>query len=137
MAFTESFIRPGRCKTSLTAHHLLFVEDDEDLLEVFVRRFTRRGFLVSGAAHPHLALDLVQTQPIHVAVVDRNLPDMDGLVLTNRMKQLKPNLTIIMLSGDSRPEAQSEALESGVHTFLLKPCRLAELETVIQSALFG
>lgn len=71
-----------------------------------------------------------------VVLMDINMPEMDGLEATRQIRAyerdagLKP-ITIIALTGVASSEAQQEAHVSGVNLFLIKPVRLAQLETVL------
>ena len=113
---------------------LLLVDDDEEFLEILVRRFSRRGMRVAGAASAQAAFDTACQQEFHVAVVDRSLPGQDGVELMVRLHDRQPDLRVILLSGHGDEADISEARARGAFDYLVKPCSLAGLEAAVTSA---
>ena len=73
-----------------------------------------KGFNVFTASNGQQALDTAQKQPIHVAVVDQRMPDMEGLVVITKLKEIAPDVKTILLTGhgDEKLKEASEALNS-------------------------
>jgi two-component system NtrC family response regulator/two-component system response regulator AtoC len=113
---------------------LLLVDDDPDLLKVFIRRFTRRGYAVTTAEHPQEAEEAVRYSEYHVAVIDRTLPGQDGVELSRCLRRIHSDLQVILLTGQGVADPASEAERLGVFAYLTKPCRLDELEDVTRRA---
>lgn len=113
---------------------LLLVDDDEEFLEIVVRRFVRRGLSVVAAGHPQAALEAAAGRNFHVAIVDRTLPGGDGLHLMAQLKGFHPHLQVIVLSGRADGESARAARDRGAFEYLVKPCSLAELEATVQRA---
>ncbi|HUY91585.1 MAG TPA: response regulator [Pirellulales bacterium] len=113
---------------------LLLVDDDEEFLEILVRRFVRRGMQTTGATNPQSAMQAVQEQKFDVAILDRSLPGEDGLELMLRLKECQPELRVILLSGHGDKQAVTQARDGGAFDYLVKPCSLADLETAVRSA---
>ena len=65
--------------------------------------FTVRGagYSVLGASHPQEGLELFATRPIDAVVLDYLMPEMDGAEVAGKMKRIKPDVVIIMMSGIS------------------------------------
>jgi CheY-like chemotaxis protein len=65
--------------------------------------FTVRGagYSVLGASHPQEGLELFATRPIDAVVLDYLMPEMDGAEVEGKMKRIKPDVVIIMMSGIS------------------------------------
>ena len=113
---------------------LLLVDDDEEFLEILVRRFVRRGLQPTGAASPQAALAAALEKKFDVAILDRSLPGLDGLELMLRLKQAQPELRVILLSGHGDKQAIAQARDCGAFDYLVKPCSLVELETAVLNA---
>ena len=113
---------------------ILFVDDDVEILETMLRRFTKRGFHVVGASHPRQALGAVNQQEFQVAVLDRSLPEMDGLALMNKLHSLVADLQVIILSGHVAENDEHDAISQVAFAYLTKPCSLRTLEQAIKSA---
>lgn len=94
--------------------NILLVDDNEKFLKSVAERTKLKGFNVFTASNGRQALDIAQKQPIHVAVVDQRMPDMEGLVVITKLKELAPDIKTILLTGhgDEKLKEASEALNS-------------------------
>lgn len=115
-------------------HKILFVDDEEELLESFTRWFSRRGFHVTTAHHPRLALAASASNTFDVVVVDMGLPEMNGIELVDQIKSLG-DFPVIIVSGEDNPKLKEVAMEKGVYEVLLKPVSLRDIEAVVRAAL--
>ena len=94
--------------------NILLVDDNEKFLKSIAERTKLKGFNVFTASNGQQALDIAQKQPIHVAVVDQRMPDMEGLVVITKLKEIAPDIKTILLTGhgDEKLKEASEALNS-------------------------
>jgi DNA-binding NtrC family response regulator len=94
--------------------NILLVDDNEKFLRSIAERTKLKGFNVYTAANGQQALDIANKQLIHFAVVDQRMPDMDGLVVITKLKQITPEIKTILLTGhgDEKLKEASEALNS-------------------------
>jgi len=94
--------------------NILLVDDNEKFLKSIAERTKLKGFNVFTASSGQQALDIAKKQPIHVAVVDQRMPDMEGLVVITKLKALAPDINTILLTGhgDEKLKEASEALNS-------------------------
>jgi len=94
--------------------NILLVDDNEKFLKSIAERTKLKGFNVFTASNGQQALEIAQKQPIHVAVVDQRMPDMEGLVVITKLKELAPDIKTILLTGhgDEKLKEASEALNS-------------------------
>ena len=120
---------------SPTSHSILLVDDDQEFLEILMRRLIRRGMTVTGAGSPAEALHAAGQQQFQVAVIDRSLPGQDGLELMAGLKAGNSQLQVIVLSGHSDQASIDGALTNGAREYLTKPCGLSDLEDAINRAL--
>lgn len=119
--------------------HLLLAEDEEIAAENLA--FLLRKRLKSRDIHVHLArggkeaLDIVAGRPdISVALLDVRMPGMDGIELTHKLRQSRPDLECIMLSGYDTPVCRMECRRWGARAFLSKPAKIDEIVGAIEEA---
>jgi CheY-like chemotaxis protein len=115
---------------------LLVVEDDEMVRDAMTRLFVREGYLVLTAATGHDAMGVLRTpeEPVDVVLLDIGLPDVSGADLCARMRQLCPNLPVVVCSGAASPEEIEELRRLGVTHFYSKPVALSEITAAVHSA---
>lgn len=113
---------------------LLLVDDDEEFLEILVRRFRRRGMSVKPATSAQAAIEAAQQHGFQVAIVDRSLPGHDGVELMIRLREQRPELRVILLSGHGDEQVIAYARERGAFDYLVKPSSLADLEAAVARA---
>lgn len=90
---------------------------------------------VQGFARPQEALEWAQNNPVDLALLDINMPEMTGLELARRLREANPGMAIIFLSASSRYAL--EAYEVHPTSYLLKPFDQGRLTREIEYALSG
>lgn len=113
---------------------LLVVDDDEEFLEILVRRFRRRGMAVEPATSAQAAIEAAQQHGFQVAILDRSLAGQDGVDLMVRLRAQLPELRVILLSGHSDAQSIAYARDRGAFEYLIKPSPLADLEAAVARA---
>ncbi len=113
---------------------LLLVDDEPDFLEPACRFFQRQGYRVSAAANAEQAIAVQASQHFHIAVIDQNMPGMNGLELLKRLHEGDEELRIIMLTGGGSIASAVEAMKRGAVDYLSKPFGLADLDMLIRRA---
>ena len=113
---------------------ILAVDDDDDLRGVIVRRFLRHGHDVEQTASPVEALRRAEQKHFDVAILDIAMPEMDGVQLLERLRQVDPETQVIMLTAQGTIETAIRAMKLGAYDYLIKPCELAELELQAERA---
>ena len=111
---------------------LLLVDDEPDFLEPACRFFQRQGYRVVAAANAEQAISIHQNQHFHVAIIDQNMPGMNGLELLNRLHREDPELKIIMLTGAGSIGSAVEAMKRGAIDYLSKPFGLDDLDVLLR-----
>ncbi|WP_322510684.1 response regulator [Chloroflexus sp.] len=128
----------------LTAHHrerevprILLVDDEADIRVILGQQLTDTGFAVVTAPDGATALRLAASQHFDLIVLDRLLPDGDGLqVLRILRAQQGTRLTpVMLLSAVSALDEKVRSLQLGADDYVVKPCSAAELAARIRSIL--
>ncbi|MFM7035084.1 MAG: response regulator [Planctomycetia bacterium] len=104
-------------------HHVLVVDDEEDLLELVRYTLTKEGYEVSCAVTGDEALKAVRRQPPDLIVLDLMLPMIDGLEVCRRLKgdSKTRDIPIIMLTAKSEESDMVAGLERGADDYVTKP----------------
>lgn len=94
--------------------NILLVDDNRKFLVSVSERAKLKGFNVLAAENGAAALEIAKKTPIHVAVIDQRLPDMEGLVVITKLKAMMPDVRTILLTGhgDEKLKEATQALNS-------------------------
>ena len=116
---------------------VLLAEDDEATRLFFAQVLTRDGYLVVSAptGRDAIAACRDRTEPIDVVLLDVHLPDMSGVDLCARLGELKPDLAIVVCSGEAEPQEVARLLGLGVRRYYRKPVEPDELLATVEAAL--
>jgi DNA-binding NtrC family response regulator len=106
---------------------MLLVDDEEDFRKTLAKRLKKRKMNVTDVGSGDEAVELVKQKSFDVAVVDLKMPGMDGIEILNRIKQIRPFIEVIMLTGHASVRSGIAAMKSGAHDYLIKPCDIDEL----------
>ncbi len=116
---------------------ILLVDDEPEILETTRWAFEVNGYEVLTARTGEEALSLLKNQEPTVILADFKLPKMSGVDFIRRVKSLKPDVPIIMISGltHQSEEIEKECKDLGTFTFLHKPLRMEEVLEVVSKAI--
>ncbi|RUL73966.1 response regulator transcription factor [Dyella choica] len=113
---------------------LLIVDDDATFVRVLTRALTSRGFEVLTAGNADEARALSQRhQPRH-CVLDLKLGEENGLRLIPELRELVPDVRILLLTGYASIATAVEAIKRGAHDYLAKP---VDADAVVRALLEG
>jgi two-component system OmpR family response regulator len=113
---------------------VLLVDDEVEFLEPIATRLRRRGIMCTTATNGEQALAALTSAQFDCAVVDVNMPDMDGIELLRRIRRSHPKVGVVLLTGHASIELGVQGIELGAYEYLLKPVELDELLDRIRRA---
>ncbi|WP_299977313.1 response regulator [Desulfobacula sp.] len=113
---------------------VLLVDDEKEFLEIMSERMTARGMVVTTTDSADKALSILKKESFDAIVMDFQMPGMDGMEALKAIKNLKPELQIILLTGYATVEKTVEAMKIGATDFLEKPADLEALSEKIKNA---
>jgi two-component system response regulator AtoC len=118
-------------------HRLIFVEDDADLRRLVAGAMTRRGWIVAPFARAEEALaDLERPSgDADVVLTDLVMPGLGGLGLCSRLREDRPEIPVVVVTGFGSLEAAVEAIRAGAWDFVTKPVDVDALGIVLARAL--
>ena len=114
----------------------ILVVDDEELQREMLGGFLRKeGFSVSLADSGETALKLSEDEFFEVALLDLKMPGMDGIELLSRLKEINPEIQVIVITAHGSIETAVEAMRKGAFHYVNKPMDLEELKVNLKKAL--
>jgi len=105
---------------------LLIVDDEPTIRMALKAWFTTAGYDVTTADGGRSAVELCRETEFSAIILDVEMPCMNGMESLNAIRQIRPHVPIIMLTGN--PEAAHGALTLGACRVLTKPMRMGDLE---------
>lgn len=119
---------------NLMALKALVIEDDESTLEFMRFNLTEEGFDVSASEYGNTALEMLGSNDFDIVLTDLNLPDMNGIEMVRKAKEVSPETEIIMITGYGSTDVAIEATRAGAFHFIEKPVSFDELRLLIGKA---
>jgi len=113
---------------------VLLVDDERDFADLLAERLQARGFQVQTAYDGEEALRLAAEHELDVAVLDVNMPGLDGLGVLSALKKLKPQVEALMLTGQRDLATAVQGMKLGATDYLVKPVPIERLVEAIQRA---
>jgi PAS domain S-box-containing protein len=112
---------------------VLVIEDEENVRMLAKRLLTRAGFHVLVAADGLAGLALFEQQPARfgAVIVDWTMPRLDGIDVVHRLRALRADIPIVLMSGYSEHDISSRVAEANVNAFIQKPFAASDFVTRI------
>jgi two-component system response regulator PilR (NtrC family) len=114
---------------------VLIVDDEADIRELLDMTLARMGLECDCAASVAHAKQLLQAGAYQLCLTDMRMPDGDGLELVRHIETHYPTLPVAVITAHGSTENAVSALKSGAFDYLAKPVSLAQLRTLVKSAL--
>ncbi|HET6980800.1 MAG TPA: ATP-binding protein, partial [Myxococcaceae bacterium] len=116
---------------------ILLVDDEPVIARVVSEQLRRIGYVVTPVNDPEEALELVAEDPedFDLLLTDLQMPRMDGVELAARVAQIRPQLPVVLSTGNRWSVPASMARAAGIREIVDKPFRIEELGYVLRSVL--
>lgn len=118
----------------MTETHILLVEDDPDISEPLAAFLGEQGYVVHVAADARAAYEVLEREPVDLALLDVMLPGDDGFEICRRIRA-EDGPRVIMLTSLSEPMDKVNGLELGADDYVSKPFDLRELLARVRAVL--
>ncbi len=113
---------------------ILIVDDEYQLIDAFRKKLSKEGMEVLVALNGKDAINIIKNESIDIGLFDIRLPDINGVDLLGKLKEMQPTAEVIMLTGHASVDTAIKSMKLGAYDYLTKPCRLVELHNVILKA---
>jgi diguanylate cyclase (GGDEF)-like protein len=107
--------------------NIILVEDDDHVAHLLSRQLQRAGYTTRHASTIREARELFRDHLWDIAILDRGLPDGDGLELCRELRATSPHGYILMVTGNDSDEAKLQGFEQGADDYVTKPFQTDEL----------
>jgi len=114
---------------------MLITDDDRDFRETLRGVFETRGFRTLLAEDGEVAIEIVQRERIHVALLDMHMPRLTGLETIRQVKRVRAVVPCILISAEMDEDLAEEAREVDAFSSLSKPISLAEITETVRLAM--
>lgn len=125
---------PAQTETGVT---VLVVDDDLVYLHLIRNILESEGYRVVTATDGPAGLVAALDPRVEAVLMDFDLPGLSGLQATRRIRERKPTLPILMLTGHGEPETVKEALRAGMTDFIVKPGKRETILLKLATSLEG
>jgi DNA-binding NtrC family response regulator len=99
-----------------------------------VERLQNHGLNATGVGSGAAALNILNEKLFDVAILDMQMPGMDGIETLRKMKMIKPLMEVILLTGRATVETATESLKLGAFDYLVKPPDFDSMLTKMRAA---
>jgi len=100
---------------------ILWTDDEIDLLKPHLLFLKEKGYEVVTATNGNDALELARTQPFDIIFLDENMPGLSGIETLSRLKNVQPDIPVIMITKSEEEHIMEEAIGSKIADYLIKP----------------
>jgi two-component system OmpR family response regulator len=114
---------------------LLIVEDDRNTREFIERALRESGYTVDATGNGRDGLFMATTEPFDLLLLDRMLPQVDGLTVLRTLRASKITTPVLILSALGDVDDRVEGLRAGGDDYLIKPFALSELLARVEALL--
>jgi DNA-binding NtrC family response regulator len=111
------------------------IDDEPDMLEALDSILSSAGYEVSTAESGDAAVQQAKRSDFDLAITDMRMPGMSGVDTVAALRQIDPDLVMIVLSGYVSEESAVRCSEEGAIRIVSKPCNIDELLHVVEGAL--
>ncbi|MFH1624314.1 MAG: sigma-54 dependent transcriptional regulator [Pseudomonadota bacterium] len=114
---------------------ILVVDDEPSMLEFLEIMLTREGHWVTCTTSGKEAIEMCEETPYDLVITDIKMPQVTGLDVLDRVKEICPETVIILITAYAAMETAIQAMREGAYDYITKPFNVDEIRTIIENAL--
>lgn len=118
-------------------HKVLIVDDQNGIRILLVEVFSSEGYDTFQAANGKAALEIVKLHAPDLVLLDMKIPGMDGLEILKHIKQINPDIKVIMMTAYGELDMIKEATDLGALMHFTKPFDIDEMRQAVNLQLKG
>ncbi len=111
---------------------IMIIEDDEEMRSLLRDFLREEGFEADSVGNGVDAIRILSNDHFDLVITDIRMPGLTGLDILPRIKKMKPEMPIIVMTAYGSEDVRRRSLERGATTYLEKPIHLSKLRTVIR-----
>ncbi len=114
---------------------VLFVDDEEMVLEVGSLMLQKLGYCVLTASKGQEAIEIFKKNKVAFVILDMRMPGMNGYEIYHQLKKIQPNVKVLLASGYMGDHSEKDLSNIGFDGFIKKPFDLKQLSEKIEDIL--
>jgi len=114
---------------------VLVVDDEEGIRKLLTAILTENGYFTDSAKNGYEAIKKTDERFYEAAFIDIVLPDMNGVELLTRIRETKPKMRKIVMTGNPSLQNAVEALNKGADAYIMKPLNIEKILSTIKEQL--
>ncbi|MEW6040505.1 MAG: response regulator, partial [Elusimicrobiota bacterium] len=118
-----------------TKAKILVIDDEEGIRDLLTYELTQRGYIVSVAEDSRSGIEKIKKEKFELVILDIKMPGLSGIETIEQIKELNPEIEMIMLTGYATIETAIECMKKGAYNYITKPFNVDELSILVQRAL--
>ena len=121
----------------MTRARILVADDEDGLRWVLEKGLRQAGYDVTAVKDGTAALEAFEAEPFDLVFLDVRMPGIDGLTLLGRLREIRADACVIVMTAHGTLETWRRATAQGAFAYLPKPLDATRLKTVLASAFDG
>jgi CheY-like chemotaxis protein len=119
----------------MTRRKILWVDDEIEVLKPHLLFLESRGYDVVGVPSGHDAVEKVEHEDFDLLFLDEMMPGMDGLATLEKVKEVRPNLPVVMVTKSEEESLMEQAIGQKIDDYLVKPINPSQVLSVAKRIL--
>ena len=113
-------------------NRILVADDEESMRWVLSKALRKKGFTVDLAKDGDEALELIQADGYDLAILDIKMPGISGLDLLDRVREMKSDLLMVIMTAEASMKNAVEAMKRGAYDYITKPFDLDVIDAIVE-----
>lgn len=113
----------------------MIVEDEQSMREFLCIMLGKEGYDAVGLSSGAKAIEYFKSNPVELVITDMNMPRMDGLELLKALKEISPDVIVIIITAYASVDTAIEAMKAGAYDYFTKPFNVDDIKIHLKRAL--
>ncbi len=113
-------------------NRIIVADDEESMRWVLSKALKKKGFSVDLARDGKEALSMISANPYDLAVLDIKMPGLSGLELLDKVREMKSDLLVVIMTAEASMKNAIEAMKRGAYDYITKPFDLDVIDAIIE-----
>jgi two-component system nitrogen regulation response regulator GlnG len=113
-------------------NRIIVADDEESMRWVLSKALKKKGFSVDLARDGKEALSMINANPYDLAILDIKMPGLSGLELLDKVRELKNDLLVVIMTAEASMKNAIEAMKRGAYDYITKPFDLDVIDAIIE-----
>jgi DNA-binding NtrC family response regulator len=115
--------------------NILLIDDEEPVREAMSLLLKSAGYRINSCGSGKSAFQLLANEQFDIVITDLFLPDVNGIDILKKVKELSPVIEVILITGHASAETAVRAMKEGAFDYITKPLNFEELRVIIEKVI--